>query len=153
MCRVNEYEAVLSLVSYYQMVSRSDDVIEARFALRPHRADIVIVIPGVIVMVIITVIVIIVVVVMVIVTVAVIIRVLVLVIVCSAKGCYAGNVVSSVLRVSDACDLSGAPRVAASAAAEGVRGDVWSGRGAHLHPPELRPDHGAGAGPADGHSG
>lgn len=30
MCRVNEYEAVLSLVSYYQMVSRSDDVIIVR---------------------------------------------------------------------------------------------------------------------------
>lgn len=31
MCRVNDFEAVLSLVSYYQMVSPSaDDVIKAR---------------------------------------------------------------------------------------------------------------------------
>lgn len=29
MCRVNEFEAVLSLVSYYQMVSRSRQMIEA----------------------------------------------------------------------------------------------------------------------------
>ncbi len=61
--------------------------------------------------------------------------------------------VSSIVHVINACDLSGAPRVASAASAEGVRGDVWSGRGADLHPPELGPEHGAGEGPADGHSG
>lgn len=70
-------------------------------------------------------------------------------------------IVANSYRCSDRCscgsvinarDPSGTPRVAAAAAAEGVWCHVRSGRCAHLHPPQLRVDHGAGARPADGHS-
>lgn len=48
--------------------------------------------------------------------------------------------------------VSGAPRVSAAAAAQGLRGDVQPKLGSNFHPPQLHPAHGAGQGPPDGHA-